>query len=66
MSDNERSQSTQMLSVDDAINDRCPWSGDAIQADSLTTYKGHVVGFCNPGCKDKFATAIAHFEQAIG
>ncbi|MDB3892060.1 glutathione S-transferase [Alphaproteobacteria bacterium] len=55
-----------MLSVDDAINDRCPWSGDAIQADSLTTYKGHVVGFCNPGCKDKFATAIAHFEQAIG
>ena len=66
MSNNEITQTTQMLSVDEAINERCPWSGDAIQAESLTIYKGHVVGFCNPGCKEKFNIAIEMFEQAIG
>ena len=53
------------LSIDNAINERCPWSGDEIQPDSLTMYKGHVVGFCNSGCKDKFETAIQAFEQLI-
>ena len=38
-----------------AINKFCPRSGKYIQADSLTTYKGHIVGFCNPGCSNDFA-----------
>lgn len=53
------------LSLADAINDRCPWSGKPIQADSLTLYRGEVVGFCNPGCRDKFATAAALFDARI-
>ncbi len=35
-----------------------------VQADSLTEYDGHVVGFCNPGCRDKFESAVRHFEEA--
>ena len=35
-----------------------------MQADSLTVYDDHVVGFCNPGCRDKFESAIRHFEDA--
>src|SRR3546814_19999393 len=31
----------------------CPWSGNPVAEDSLTRYRGHVVGFCNPGCRDK-------------
>jgi len=31
----------------------------------LTVYKGRTVGFCNPGCRDKFATAISHFEASL-
>ncbi len=30
-----------------------------IVANSLTDYRGHVVGFCNVGCRDAFATAAA-------
>ncbi len=48
-----------------AINSHCPWSGDAVSSDSLTHYKGQVVGFCNPGCRDKFQTACTHFEAAL-
>jgi hypothetical protein len=50
------------LKLEDAINETCPWSGKPIQADSLARYKGWVVGFCNPGCRDKFAKAVDHFE----
>lgn len=53
------------LKLDDAVNDRCPWSGKPVSADSLTTYRGHVVGFCNPGCRDKFDTAARAFDAAI-
>lgn len=53
----------QLLLVD-AINETCPWSGNPISADSLTLYRGKVVGFCNPGCRDKFAAATAHFDKA--
>ncbi|NQW08346.1 MAG: glutathione S-transferase [Alphaproteobacteria bacterium] len=49
----------------EAINDTCPWSGKPIAEDSLTTYNGHVVGFCNPGCRDKFEAATGHFEAAL-
>ena len=53
------------LSIEDAVNETCPWSGKPIAADSLTTYRDAVVGFCNPGCRDKFAAAVTHFEKAI-
>ena len=53
------------LELSQAVNDCCPWSGKPIQADSLTLYRGEVVGFCNPGCRDKFATAAALFEERI-
>jgi len=47
------------------VNSHCPWSGDTVQADSLTSYKGHTVGFCNPGCRDKFDKATNYFDAAI-
>ena len=53
-----------MLRLEDCINVTCPWSGKPVQADSLTRYQGEVVGFCNPGCRNKFEQAIAHFESA--
>jgi len=53
------------LRIEDAINETCPWSGKPIVADSLTHYKDAVVGFCNPGCRDKFEAAVAHFEVAL-
>lgn len=52
------------LDIADCINKTCPWSGKPVQADSLTEYDGKVVGFCNTGCRDKFAGAIRHFEAA--
>jgi hypothetical protein len=52
------------LNLADCINQTCPWSGKAVQADSLTLFQGQVVGFCNPGCRDKFVAAIQHFEAA--
>lgn len=52
------------LDIVDCINQTCPWSGKPVQADSLTEYQGRVVGFCNPGCRDKFNAAIRHFEEA--
>ncbi|MEM9090041.1 MAG: YHS domain-containing protein, partial [Cyanobacteria bacterium P01_F01_bin.53] len=39
----------------EAINKFCPRSGKPIENDSLTEYRGHIVGFCNPGCRDDFA-----------
>jgi hypothetical protein len=53
------------LRIEDAVNETCPWSGKPISADSLTLYRGEVVGFCNPGCRDKFEAAISHFEKAL-
>jgi hypothetical protein len=50
--------------INDCINATCPWSGKPVQADSLTVYDEQVVGFCNPGCRDKFESAIRHFEDA--
>jgi hypothetical protein len=41
-----------------AINKYCPRSGKPVEADSLTNYKGLIVGFCNPGCRDDFASNI--------
>jgi len=53
------------FSLDDVINEVCPWSQKPVSADSLTKYKGHVVGFCNTGCRDKFVKAVDMFEAAI-
>ncbi|PTQ09935.1 glutathione S-transferase [Sphingomonas oleivorans] len=53
------------LRIEDAVNRVCPWSGDPIGADSLTLYRGQVVGFCNTGCRDKFEKAIGAFDRAI-
>ena len=53
------------LELTDAINETCPWSGKPISGDSLTLYRGQVVGFCNPGCRDKFAKAVSDFEALM-
>lgn len=53
------------LDIADCVNDVCPWSGKPVSADSLTTYRGKVVGFCNPGCRDKFERATGAFDGVI-
>lgn len=53
------------LNIADAVNETYPWSGKPVSADSLTLYRGHVVGFCNPGCRDKFDAATRAFDAAI-
>ena len=53
------------LRLEDCINRTCPWSGKPVSADSLTLYRGMVVGFCNPGCREKFEAATAAFDAAI-
>ncbi|MEM1330067.1 MAG: glutathione S-transferase [Planctomycetota bacterium] len=47
------------------INSHCPWSGDPVSADSQIEYRGRVVAFCNPGCRDKFGAAMQHFDAII-
>ena len=54
-----------MLRLEDAVNETCPWSGKPIAADSLTLYRGAVVGFCNTGCRDKFDAAARGFDAVI-
>ena len=54
-----------VLKIGDAVNTTCPWSGDPVAEDSLTFYKGEVVGFCNTGCRDKFEKAVAHFDDSL-
>ena len=57
---------TETPSLKDVVKETCPWSGTPIAEDSLTRYDGCVVGFCNPGCRDKFETAVRHFDAALG
>jgi hypothetical protein len=54
------------LRLEDCVNQVCPWSGKPVSADSLALYRGQVVGFCNPGCRDKFAAATGPFDSLIG
>ena len=56
---------TGSLRLEDCVNDVCPWSGKPVSPDSLTFYGGKVVGFCNPGCRDKFDSATKAFDAAI-
>jgi len=51
--------------LEECVNEVCPWSGKPVSADSLTHYKGAVVGFCNPGCRDRFDAAAGAFDAAI-
>jgi hypothetical protein len=53
------------LKLEHCVNQVCPWSGDPVSADSLTRYKGEVVGFCKPGCRDEFDKATRAFDAAI-
>jgi YHS domain-containing protein len=53
------------LKLSDCVNDVCPWSGKPVSADSLTLYRGKVVGFCNTGCRDKFEAATHAFDARI-
>lgn len=53
------------LTLDNCINETCPWSGKPVSVDSLAYYRGQVVGFCNPGCKDKFETATKAFDACF-
>jgi YHS domain-containing protein len=53
------------LRIEECVNAHCPWSGEPVSADSLTTYRGKVVGFCNPGCRDKFEKATRALDAAI-
>lgn len=53
------------LALEDCINSTCPWSGKPVAADSLTRYRGRVVGFCNTGCRDKFEAAATGFDALL-
>jgi hypothetical protein len=53
------------LRLEDCVNEVCPWSGKPVSADSLTLYKGKVVGFCKTGCRDEFDKATSAFDAAI-
>jgi hypothetical protein len=53
------------LRLEDCVNSVCPWSGEPVSEDSLTLYRGKVVGFCNTGCRDKFEAASRAFDEAI-
>ena len=53
------------LKIEDCINKKCPWSKLPVSSGSLTLYKGHVVGFCNTGCRNKFEKATKHFDMEI-
>lgn len=55
-----------------SINRFCPNSGKPVQANSVTSYRGVLVGFCNPHCRDEFAenpekesTAKTYFDTLI-
>jgi hypothetical protein len=53
------------LDIKDCINKTCPWSGKPVSSDSLMLYRGKVIGFCYPGCRDKFYKALALFDELI-
>lgn len=55
----------EVLKIEAAVNLMCPWCGKPIGSDSLTRYRGKLVGFCNTGWRDKFETAAAMFDGLI-
>jgi len=53
------------LKIEDCINDNCPWSGRPVSANALMFYRGKIVGFCNPECRDMFLKASAKLDELI-
>lgn len=53
------------MRIEDCVNEMCPWSGKPVQADSLSEYNGKIIGFCNTGCRDKFAANPENFPEVI-
>ena len=49
------------LRLEDCVNR----SVEPVSADSLTLYRGQIVGFWNPGCRGKFENAAQGFEAAL-
>lgn len=49
--------------MEKAINKYCPRSGELVSDDSLTEYRGYIVGFCNPHCRDSFANDIENCQE---
>lgn len=47
------------------VNTHCPFSGKPVSEQALTTHQGQVIGFCNPGCRDKFAANPENYPQAL-
>ena len=60
-SSSEPSSSLKLISC---INKFCPRSGKPVPETSLTQYRGLVVGFCNPGCRDEFEADYAANPEA--
>ncbi|MEM7172371.1 MAG: glutathione S-transferase [Pseudomonadota bacterium] len=65
MSSLSASQSSPALTIENCVNEICPWSGNPVSPDSLTLYRDRVVGFCNQGCRDRFEKATRHFDEAL-
>lgn len=53
------------LRLDDAVNERCPWTGAPATAEGLTLYRGAVVGFATAQLRDQFDLAVQRFEDAL-
>ncbi|MEP3891560.1 MAG: DinB family protein [Hellea sp.] len=53
------------MTLTHCLNETCPWSGDPVSVNALTRYRNQVVGFCNPGCRNKFDKAIRLFDEAL-
>ena len=59
------SASSSAPSVPLAVNALCPFSSKPVVASALTLFEGRTVGFCNPGCRDKFAADPSAFPEAV-
>lgn len=48
-----------------SINTHCPFSGKLVESDSITTYEGVEIGFCNPCCRNDFAKDPHKYPQVL-
>lgn len=48
-----------------SINQACPFSGKPVQENAMTELEGKTIGFCNPGCRDKFAAHPENYPQVL-
>ncbi|KAI9335482.1 hypothetical protein BDR26DRAFT_936439 [Obelidium mucronatum] len=53
------------LRIEDCVNSVCPNSKKPVSPDSLTLYRGRVVGFCNNLCRNEFDDALNMFDRGI-